>query len=47
MAVDRADLVRDDAVHRELLLNPSMFAAEMGALTLFRCFESDRSGGRS
>ena len=29
MAVDLANLVRDDAVHRELLLNPSIFAAEM------------------
>ena len=29
MAVDLADLVRGDAVHREFFLNPSIFAAEM------------------
>ncbi|HEX2173139.1 MAG TPA: aromatic ring-hydroxylating dioxygenase subunit alpha [Dehalococcoidia bacterium] len=32
MAVDLGDLVREDAVHRELFLNPQIFAAEMAGI---------------
>ena len=45
MAVDLANLVRDDAVHRELLLNPSIFAAEMdrmfGQTSVYVAHESE------